>query len=533
MNDLRKLAMIIFVFLVAATTLYSQSSAANIDSLIAILTNKNEAEAIRLIAAEIFGAIKTQDTNAIKSLIACFSDENLYLRGKAASSLGQISKPAVPYLIKSLQDENENIRWLSAIALSKMKRDASEAAPYLAEALTDKNESVRWCSLIALGKIGKVAYSFTQQISKFLYDDDEDIKWAAVYALRKINGGKISQPPTLDYVSNAIDNIMPGLMKEFKIPGVSVCLVKDRKIAWSKSYGVKDTRTNELVTNETMFEACSMTKPMFAYSVLKLIEENKLDLDKPLTDYLDEKFISIVEYKNEITARMILCHTSGLPNWRKGDEETEGPLPIYFEPGTKYSYSGEGFYYLQRVIEKITGEPIDVYARKKLFKPLGLKHISYSWTQEFDSFISAGHDTSGNFLQKTKYTQPNAAYSLYTSAEDYATFICRILDPGDSHNSYLSQNSISQMINHQVEVNVREPISRPGNTLGINVYWGLGWAIDSTVSGDIVYHSGANRSGFRCYSQFNYDRGTAIVIMTNGLNGSDFWRSIIRKIGDF
>jgi hypothetical protein len=86
---------------------------------------------------------------------------------------------------------------------------------------------------------------------------------------------------------------------------------------------------------------------------------------------------------------------------------------------------------------------------------------------------------------------------------------------------------------HQVEVGVRTPITRPGRAMGLGTYWGLGWAIDSTISGNIIYHSGANRSGFRCYSQFNYDEGSGIVIMTNGLDGSELWRRVVEKIGDF
>ena len=150
-----------------------------------------------------------------------------------------------------------------------------------------------------------------------------------------------------------------------------------------------------------------------------------------------------------------------------------------------------------------------------------------------DSTIASGHDTSGHFLQKTNYEHPNAAYTLYTSAEDYASFIGAILNTSVEERSVVSRTFLGEMMKHQVEVNTREPIRRPGRAMGVGVYWGLGWAVDSTVTGNIIYHSGANRSGFRCYCQFNFPERTAIVIMTNGLNGSDLWRRIICKIGDF
>jgi hypothetical protein len=97
----------------------------------------------------------------------------------------------------------------------------------------------------------------------------------------------------------------------------------------------------------------------------------------------------------------------------------------------------------------------------------------------------------------------------------------------------LTIKSIKEMLSPQIDVLVRDPIERPGSALGLFVYWGLGWAIDSTASGKIYYHSGANRTGFRCYSQFRLDEGSGIIIMTNGLNGSEFWRRLIKEVGDF
>jgi CubicO group peptidase (beta-lactamase class C family) len=521
------------VLLAACPDLSSQTHPSRTDSLVFVATNKGNSDKMREQAVRTIGDLKTIDAATINVLTGCLSDENPNLVGEAARSLSRVGKRAVPALAKALQDKNAKVRWGAAIAFSNMGKSASEALPSLVEALNDKNDNVRWCSLIALGNIGEVASGFTSQISKYLHDSNEDITWAAVYALSKINHATLNDPPDLGVVTSTIESRLPALMKEFRVPGVSVCLLKNGKVAWSKSFGIKDERNGEQVSGETMFEACSMSKPVFAYAVLKLADEKKLDLDKPLADYLDEDYVSIGGHKNTITARMILCHTSGLPNWRKGEEETGGPLPIYFKPGTKFSYSGEGYYYLQRVVEKITGMPLDLFAKKTLFDPLGLKHISYTWTKEHDANIASGHDTSGSFLQKTRYEHPNAAYTLYTSAEDYAAIIGTILNTSLKERSILSAVMRDEMIKHQVEVNVREPIRRPGRALGVSVYWGLGWAIDSTVTGNIIYHSGANRSGFRCYAQYNFTERTAIVILTNGLNGSDFWRRLVTKIGDF
>ena len=293
-------------------------------------------------------------------------------------------------------------------------------------------------------------------------------------------------------------------------------------------------RTSSPVTARTMFEACSMSKPVFAYVVLKLVEQNKLDMDNSLNSYLSEEFASEDdEYSNKVTARMILSHTGGFPNWRKGEEEREGPLPVYFKPGERFSYSGEGYFYLQRVIEKITDKSMEENANEFLFQPLGLNHSSFIWTDGIDSLISCGHDTSGKFLAKSKYLHPNSAYTLYITTEDFARFIIEILKSNETGDHSYSKNNIDEMLTPQVDVLVRDPIERPGRALGLFTYWGLGWAIDSTASGKIYYHSGANRTGFRCYSQFRIDEGSGMVIMTNGLNGSELWRCLIKVIGDY
>jgi CubicO group peptidase (beta-lactamase class C family) len=282
-----------------------------------------------------------------------------------------------------------------------------------------------------------------------------------------------------------------------------------------------------------MFEACSMSKPVFAYLVLKLVEQGKLELDKPLYDYLPEKFICDDEnYPKQITARMILSHTSGLPNWRKGSEENESPLPIYFKPGTKFSYSGEGIYYLQRVVEHITNESLESLANRMLFDKLELESTSFVWTEKLNPQIATGHNAEGNCNERKKYLHGNAAYTLYTTSNEYAKLILEIMNPRNQNDYSLSNSMINEMLTHQVRVDIRDVIDRPGRNLGLQGFRGLGWAIDSTITGDVVYHSGANQTGFRCYSQFSPKDGSGIVIMTNGENGSELSQRLIKDIGD-
>ncbi len=522
----------VILFLLTGFQIHPQEKDLSVQTFIQILNDKNPSDEEREKAVEHLELIKATDVETIAALINCLSDKNPFLVGRAVKALTKIGKPVVEFLIPALQDKDEIKKYGAAIVLSRLGKEASPALPYLIEALKDKNENVRYCSAIALGNLEATASLYVNEIQKLLFDNDEDVRWAAHFALNKIEKKALNYPVDLSAKISAVDSLTPLLMKELKVPGVSVSIISDYKLVSSKQFSLADVNKKTPITIESVFEACSMSKPVFSYIALKLVDEGKLELDKPLYNYLEEKFICENNYDKLITARMILSHTSGLPNWRKGEEEREGPIPIYFKPGTQFSYSGEGMFYLQRVIEKITGESLDALAKRILFVPLGLTHTSFVWTDEIDSYISTGHDTAGNYLTRSKYTHANSAYTLYTTPEEYTKFLVEIMKPGRNGNSSLSEKMKEEMITPQVGVYIREPIDRPGNALGLSVSWGLGWAIDSTASGKIIYHSGANRTGFRCYSQFNPAKGSGIVIMTNGLNGSDLWRRIINIIGD-
>jgi CubicO group peptidase (beta-lactamase class C family) len=487
-----------------------------------------------ILISPLFGQeAKTSDETKILSLIEQFNDEDPFVNGEAIKDLASIGEAAVNHLIKSLQSENDNVRWCSAIALGKIAPEGVNAIPFLAEALKDKNSNVRWCSALALGKFQIKAESSVPELLNLLNDDDRDVRWAAYISLSKIDKEAINKAPEFSNVVDKLEELTPKLMSELKVPGVSISIVKNYKLEWSKSFGVADADSKNLVSSKTMFEVCSMSKPVFAYLVLKLVEQGKLELDKPLSNYLSEEFISDHgDYSEQITARMILSHTSGMPNWRKGGEEREGPLPVYFKPGTKFYYSGEGFYYLQRVVEHIIREPLETYAKRNLFDKLGFKSTSFVWTENLNSQIAIGHDTSGNCNERKRYTHANAAYTLYTTSDEYAKFIIEIMKPDRSEDQSLSDKMIKEMLTHQVRVDVRDVIDRPRRSLGLFAYRGLSWGIDSTITGDIVYHSGSNQTGFRCYSQFNTQDGSGLVIMTNGENGSELWRRLISVVGD-
>jgi CubicO group peptidase (beta-lactamase class C family) len=148
-----------------------------------------------------------------------------------------------------------------------------------------------------------------------------------------------------------LERRIPRLMGQAQLPGLSIAIVRNGQLAWCRGFGVADTESGRRVDSATVFEAQSLSKPIFAYVVMKLCETGILDLDTPLTTYTPDRILTDDPRLDRITARHVLSHTSGLQNWRSQAD----PLRIHFNPGEKWLYSGEGYSYLQSVVTRLTG----------------------------------------------------------------------------------------------------------------------------------------------------------------------------------
>jgi CubicO group peptidase (beta-lactamase class C family) len=283
----------------------------------------------------------------------------------------------------------------------------------------------------------------------------------------------------------SLDKRIPQLLDSANIPGISLAVISNGNIIYAKAYGIRNTETKEKVDVETIFDAASLSKVVFAYAVLKLVEEGLITLDKPLYQYLPYEDIKRDGRYQKITARMVLSHSTGFPNWRGGDS-----LRINFEPGKQFKYSGEGFVYLQKVVEKLSGKSLQGVMEEKVFKPLQMTRSSYVWKKEFDTNFATPHDGIGNAKFKNKPAQAKAAYSLQTTAIDYATFITAILNEKG-----LSKKTVQDMLTTQIQVPDDE------NNLSLQsktISWGLGVGLQETTDEKAFWHWGDNNT-FKCY----------------------------------
>jgi CubicO group peptidase (beta-lactamase class C family) len=517
------------VFLLVAAFAVSAASVAGaagipVKESLAALSDSDPAARER--AAHALGA---EGVAAVEPLVGALADADAFVAGAAASSLARIGPPSVPALTAALGAKSAGVRAGAAIALGKLGAAARPAAPSLVRALADADGYVRFCAANALGAAGDTSEPLLAALRESLHDADEDVRRGAALAFERLDPAAWRRAPAWDATLATLERLTPLLMRELHVPGVSIAVVRDRKVAWTRAWGVADAKTGAPATEATLFEAASMTKPVFAASVLKLVEEGRLDLDAPIPD---AGTLPAQPERLKMTPRMILSHTSGLPNWRKGGEERDGPLPVLAQPGSRFGYSGEGMFVLQRLAEKAAGEGLETYARRTLFVPLGMDRTSYVWTPALDAALATGHKADGTPRERARYRHANAAYSLVTTAGDYARFLAALLDPAGAAPNGLSAASVAAMLTHQVRADARDPIERPGRGKGREVFWGLGFGLNTTASGDVVYHSGANSTGFRSYAQFSPERGTGLVILTNGLGGGELWTRLVAAVGD-
>jgi len=318
-----------------------------------------------------------------------------------------------------------------------------------------------------------------------------------------------------DTLISQLEKQIPDIMQKAMIPGVSIAVIRDGELLWTTGFGVKSTETNEPVTDETVYEAASFSKPVYAYAVMKLVESGELDLDKPLIEYVSDVYIEKNylgrkiddERFRKITARMVMSHTPGFPNWRGRDS-----LKINFEPGEKFSYSGEGFGYLQKVIEKISGLPLNDFMNKEVFDPLGMTYSSYVWQESYDKNTSYPHNMMQEVTRKGKPKRGHAAASLHTTAADFARYIIAVMN-----HTGLQQGTIDSMLTPQIVVDPEETK---------DIVWGLGVGLQQTPHGISYWHWGDNMT-FRCFFVAFPQQKIGVVYFTNSFFGLAVRKQIV------
>lgn len=331
-----------------------------------------------------------------------------------------------------------------------------------------------------------------------------------------------------DQISATLRHAVQEAGTKYKVHGLAVALIQQGHVAGIEVFGVRDEESKAPITENTIFEAGSLSEPIFAYAMLELAAEGRLDLGAPVTHYfplpyhrianpflVDPSSVQMDQITDirfqQITGIRLLNHTSGMPNWVINDH-----LRLLFNPGEKWSYSGEGEVYLQRAAEQLTGQPIDSLVSRSVLGPFGMTHSSYVWRPEYEASIATGYDRGGHPVPPNHYRRAIGPMTLYTTVGDYARFVCMVL--ASSPRQRLHEGVVSLMLNPTVTVDSANSFS-----------WGMGWGLEQSA-GNSYFFNWSGQPGFSALVIASRKTGGGLVLFCSGENGLQAARDIVLAI---
>jgi len=366
--------------------------------------------------------------------------------------------------------------------------------------------------------------------------------------LASCSQSKVEQITRLDgskILAKELDQKIQKLVDTANVTGITVSIFNQDTLAYQKAFGYANYDKKDSLSANQVFYGASLSKPVFGYLVAHLVEDGTIDLDKPLQDYLDTPIAELYfekecrGFKNlkddkryeQITARMCLSHTTGFPNWRwisrTQEFQPEGKIHFYFDPGTDYSYSGEGIRLLQVVIEKITGRGLEEMAREIIFDPLKMDMTSYVWQPRFEGNYCLGHTVEQKTIPKDTEDEAGAAGSMETTPIDYSKFLEHILTL-ESKKSPITK----MMFSPNIEIKSKKQFgpealetTTANEKIGLN--YGMGWGlITKTPYGKGVFKEG-HGEGFQHYSILFPEKNMGVLLLCNSDNAESIFKELL------
>jgi CubicO group peptidase (beta-lactamase class C family) len=250
-----------------------------------------------------------------------------------------------------------------------------------------------------------------------------------------------------------IDGEAKRMMAAAKVQGLAMAVINDGKVVYVRTWGNRNVEKNLPLQTDTIMYGASLTKFVFAYMVMQLVDEGKLDLDRSIAEYLPKPLPEYPFYETlkddarwkKLTARILLNHTSGLANF--AFLEPDQKMRLHFEPGSRYAYSGEGIILLQFVLETGLGLNVGDEMQRRVFERFGMKRTSMMWRPDFAENLADGYGIDGAFEAHDERSKPRAAGSMDTTIDDLAKFIA-----GASRGDGLSPKSRAELVRPQAAI---------------------------------------------------------------------------------
>jgi len=304
---------------------------------------------------------------------------------------------------------------------------------------------------------------------------------------------------------------MTATLREQRVESASVALIRNGRIVSTGAWGMAGPNRAANVT--TPYNLASLTKPLTAEVILRLVSAGKLSLDEPMDRYWSDPDLSRDPRRVKLTVRMALSHRTGLPNWR----DAKG-LAFDHDPGTATGYSGEGYQYAARFAERRTGQSFEALAGRWLFAPVHMRASGYVSAQGATLPIAVPHDDAGKPLPVERVTRFNAADLAHATARDYARFLIEVRnDRGMAAPVAAERNRSQTDLTSDICAGAKATTCPPWTGFG------LGWQLLGFPGGTTMLHTGKDAGAFT-FAAIDRASGDGIVILTNSDNG---WRVIL------
>lgn len=314
---------------------------------------------------------------------------------------------------------------------------------------------------------------------------------------------------------------LAALLKKNGVPGIQLIYTKASAV---KAYnlGLRKSGTTQRVAPSSIFQAASLGKVVLAYTTLRLQDRGLIDLDKPLLTYYAYPRLLNQPNADKITARMVLGHTSGLPNWAENPLAPSwktSSLSLKYVPDSCWNYSGEGYVFLQKALEQITHKSFETIAQEEVFRPLHMENSSFIWQPRFAANASTGHDKTSQPTEIKRFAEPYAAYSLLSTAIDYNRFL-QALVVGQGLKPATARLLLTP-------ANAANRCGTPPNPADASIAWACGVGLATTSHGPAIWHWGQN-DDFQGFFMVFPARKESLLFFTNSANGLKMTDELLR-----
>ena len=353
--------------------------------------------------------------------------------------------------------------------------------------------------------------------------------WAASSqpAIHRLDGRKLTP--------RQIDSEVERLMTEGRVPGLALALIQNGKPLYVKSYGLRNVEGKQPLGNDTVMYGASLTKLAFAYMVMQLVDEGKVNLDQPISTYLKNPLPDYLKYADlagdprwkSLTSRILLDHTPGFPNFRFLNPD--GKLDFKFDPGTRYAYSGEGINLLQFVLEEGLGLGVGKEMQRRVFDRFGMARTGMTWRDDFAPNVADGYDVNGKLEGHHRRGSVRAAGSMDTTITDFAKFMAAFM-----RGEGLSAAARAEMLRPQIAITSAHQFPtldvtlNPANRM-IGLSSGLGLVLFKSPYG-VAFYKGGHDDWTDNLVVCVESKKQCILLLSNSMRGEVIYPALVKSV---